>query len=296
MKARFEGKVVAITGSGSGLGRETARIVASEGGQVVVSGRNERRIEETMDLIRADGGVCIGMKADVTSAGDMDRLVELAVSSFGRLDAMHANAGTVEEIGSGTPVYERTAEEWDRVFSVNVRGVFLAFRAAVAQFVKQGPGGVLLVTTSGAGTFHYGAGIYAASKAAANGIVRTFAVECGPLGIRANAVAPFHGMSANFVLPPDAPVLGKSYEELWPWSPKGNPAAMPLALPAPPTLRDNANVAAFLLSDEARYISGEVFQSASGGTSARVAISFDAAYPDGIIPPELQGVDDPERT
>jgi hypothetical protein len=81
--------------------------------------------------------------------------------------------------------------------------------------------------------------------------------------------------------------MGKSYEELMPWSPSGNPAAMPLALPTPPTLRDNANLAAFLLSDDARYISGEVFHSASGGTSARVAIDFAAAYPNGIIPSEL---------
>lgn len=215
----------------------------------------------------------------------MDRLVEVAVSNYGRLDAMHANAGVVEETGTGTPLYERTAEEWDRVFAVNARGVFFAFRAALSQFVKQGPGGVLLATTSGAGTFFYGAGIYAASKSAANGIVKAFAVECGPLGIRANAIAPFHGMSPNFLLPPDAPVVDQSYEELTPWSPSGNPAAMPLALPTPPSLRDNAHLAAFLLSDEARYISGEIFHSASGGTSARVAINFEASSP-GMIPSE----------
>jgi NAD(P)-dependent dehydrogenase (short-subunit alcohol dehydrogenase family) len=288
LRERFAEKVVAITGSGSGMGLETARIIASEGGKVVVSGINKHRVEAAAALIESEGGTCVGVTADVTRAEDMDRLVAAAVRTYGRLDAMHANAGIVEEIETGTPVYQRTAEEWDRVFAVNARGVFFTFRAAVAQFVKQGPGGVLLATTSAAGTFFYGAGIYAASKSAANGIVRSFAVECGPLGIRANAVAPFHGMSANFVLPPDAEVLGQSYEELWPWSPSGNPPAMPLALPTPPTLRDNANLAAFLLSDEARYISGEVFHSASGGTSARVAINFETAAPNGLIPPELQ--------
>lgn len=99
-------------------------------------------------------------------------------------------------------------------------------------------------------------------------------------------MAPLHGMSVNFMMPPDAPVMDKSYEEMAPWDPNGNQAAMPLALPTPPTLRDNANLAAFLLSDDARYISGEVFHSASGGTSARVAIDFQAAYPDGIVSPD----------
>lgn len=274
---RFEGKVVAITGSASGLGRETARLVAAERGHVVVSGINERRVHETTEAIKAEGGSCVGLTADVTSAADMERLVATAVSHFGRLDAMHANAGIGEDAQLGLPLYKRTAEEWDRVFAVNARGVFFAFRAAVPQFAEQGPGGVLLATTSGAGTFYYGAGIYAASKAAVSGIIKAFAVECGPLGIRANALAPFHGMSPNFLLPPDAPVVGKSYEELTDWDAGGNPALMPLALPTPPSLRDNANLAAFLLSDDARYISGEIFNSTSGGTSARVAIDFAAA-------------------
>jgi hypothetical protein len=95
-------------------------------------------------------------------------------------------------------------------------------------------------------------------------------------------------MSANLMLPPDAPVLGKSYEELGSWNPGGNPGAMPLALPTPPTLRDNANLAAFLLSDESRYISGEIFHSVSGATTARVAIDFGAAGPGELLPPELR--------
>jgi len=201
---------------------------------------------------------------------------------------MHANAGIVEP-NLGTPLHQKSADDWDSIVNVNSRGVFLAFRAAVAQFLTQGEGGVLLATTSAAGTVIYqNFGLYAASKFAANGIVKAFAVECGQYGIRANALAPFHGMSPNLLMPLDAPVVGKSYEEMQPWDPNGNPGAMPLALSTPPTLRDNANLAAFLLSDESRYISGEVFHSVSGATSARVAINFAAAADGDVLPTEVR--------
>jgi NAD(P)-dependent dehydrogenase (short-subunit alcohol dehydrogenase family) len=114
--------------------------------------------------------------------------------------------------------------------------------------------------------------MYVASKAGANGLVRAAALELGKHGIRANALCPFHGMSINFALAPDAEVLGKSYEEMQPWDPDSR--SMPLRLDRPPSLRDNANMALFLASDESAYLSGNTFQSTDGGTSARVAIIF----------------------
>jgi hypothetical protein len=155
--------------------------------------------------------------------------------------------------------------------------------------LRQGGGGVLLATTSAAGSFIYpGFPLYAASKFAANGIAKAFAVQYGPNGIRANAMAPFHGMSPNLLMPADAPVVGRSYEEMGPWNPDGNLGAMPLALPTPPTLTDNANLALFLLSDDSRYISGEVIHSVSGGTSARVAIDFSSAGTGDVVPEEVR--------
>lgn len=292
MANRFEGKVVAITGSGSGMGRETARIVASEGGKVVISDWIESRVKEAVDLVQGEGGTCVGITADVTSQEDMERLVATAVEHYGRLDCMHANAG-IAEPAMGTPLHEKGVAEWATIFDVNARGVFLAFRAAVAQFLKQGPGGVLLATTSASGTFIYqNFGLYSSSKHAANGVAKAFAVEYGPYGIRCNAMAPFHGMSPNMLMPPDAPVVGKSYEQMSPWDPAGNPGAMPLALPEPPSLRDNANLAAFLLSDDARWISGEVIHSSSGATSARVAINFAAAAEGDVLPENIREIVD----
>jgi len=290
MAARFEDKVVAITGSGSGMGRETARMVAAEGGRVVVSDVNEVRVKEAVQLIQSEGGQVVGVTADVTSQEDMELLVRTAVQTYGRLDAMHANAGIAEPtLGTGRQVHQAGAEDWDRIFAVNARGVFLAFRAAVAQMLEQGEGGVLLATTSAAGTYIYpNFPLYAASKHAANGIAKAFAVEYGPYGIRANAMAPFHGMSPNMLMPLDAPVVGRSYEEMAPWDPKGNPGAMPLALPTPPSLRDNANLALFLLSDDSRYLSGEVIHSTTGATGARVAISFTAAATGDVVPEDVR--------
>ena len=96
MAQRFEGKVVAITGSGSGLGRETAMLIASEGGNVVVSDVVESRAKTVVDEILAKGQKAVGLEADVTSEEHMDLLVKTAVDTFGRLDAMHANAGIAE--------------------------------------------------------------------------------------------------------------------------------------------------------------------------------------------------------
>jgi NAD(P)-dependent dehydrogenase (short-subunit alcohol dehydrogenase family) len=291
MANRFEGKVVAITGSGSGMGREAARMIAAEGGSVVVSDVLENRAKEAADLIQSEGGKAVGIRADVTSQDDMDLLVKTAVDNFGRLDAMHANAGIPEPtFGTGLRVHEASADDWDKIMNVNGRGIFLAFRSAVTQMLKQGGGGVLLSTTSASGSFMYpGFPLYGASKFAGNGITKAFAVEYGPHGIRANAMAPFHGMSPNLLMPADAPVVGQSYEEVGgPWDPAGNPGAMPLALPTPPNLRDNANLALFLLSDESRYISGEVIHSVSGGTSARVAISFAAAAEGDVVPEDVR--------
>lgn len=290
MAGRFENKVVSITGSGSGMGRETARLLAAEGARVVVSDVNESRMKEAVALVESEGGAVVGIKADVTIQEDMERLVATAVDHFGRLDAMHANAGIAEPtFGTSTQLHEATAADWDRIVNVNARGVFLAFRAAVAQMLRQGDGGVLLATTSAAGTFIYpGFPLYAASKHAANGIAKAFAVTYGPYGIRANAMAPFHGMSPNMLMPPHAPVVGRSYEEVGDWNPKGNPGAMPLALASPPTLTDNARLALFLLSDDSRYISGEVIHSSSGATSARVAINFGAAAAGDVVPEDMR--------
>ena len=269
---RLADKVVVISGSGSGLGREAAKLFAAEGARIVTSDVVPGRASAVAAEIAAAGGDALGIDADVRSEADMACLVSTAVERFGRIDVAWANAG-IPEPGFGAQSFaDSRLEDWNDIFAVNTTGVYLLWREAAKEMIPQGSG-TLLATTSAASLAAYpGFPMYGASKAATNGLVRAASLELGKHGIRVNGLAPVHGMSMNFALPPEAEVLGMSYEEMAPWD--ADRRAMPLRLERPPTLRDNANVALFLASDEAAYMSGQVIGSADGGTLARVAVIF----------------------
>ena len=278
---RLKDKVVAITGSGSGLGRECALLFAQEGASVVTSDVVPGRAQNVAKEVEAAGGHAVGIDADVRSEPDMERLVRTAVDTFGRIDGMFANAGIPEPgFGAGT-LEDLTLEDWNNILATNLTGIFLAFKHAARAMIARGEGGTLLATTSAAAFNAYtGFPSYAASKAGGNGFVRGASLAWGKHGIRANALCPTHGMSINFAMPPEADVLGKSYEEMAPWDP--NNRAMPLKLDRPPGLRDNANLALFLASDESAYMSGQCIQATDGGSFARTSI---------ILPADLEGDD-----
>ncbi|MDV7241852.1 MULTISPECIES: SDR family NAD(P)-dependent oxidoreductase [Rhodococcus] len=266
-------KVVVITGAGSGLGREGAVLFAAEGAQVVISDVVQSRAEKVVEEIGARGGTAVAAGADVRVEADMNALVDVAVGTFGRVDVMWGNAGIPEPGFGMQPLAKSALEDWNNIFAVNVTGIYLAWRAAARWMIDAGRPGTLLATSSAASfTAYPGFPMYTASKAAVNGLVRAAALEFGKFGIRANALCPTHGMSVNFALPPEADVLGKSYEEMQPWNPDNR--AMPLRLDQPPVLRDNANLALFLASDESRYMSGLSIASTDGGQFARTSIVF----------------------
>jgi len=269
---RLQDKVVVITGAGSGLGRESSLLFSSEGARVVVTDLIPARAKKVADEVAAAGGQAVALTADVRVEEDMQAAVRLAVQTWGRLDVMYANAG-IPEVGFGSvPLEELTLENWNAVQATNLTGVFLAAKAAVPVFKSQG-GGNIVVTSSAGGLVAYPHFIsYTASKHGVNGLVKVLSLELGKYGIRVNALCPTHGMSINLALPPDAEVLGKSYEQMAPWD--KDKAAMPLRLDRPPALRDNANVALFLASDDSAYMSGVCLPATDGGTLARVAIIF----------------------
>ncbi|MEX1009472.1 MAG: SDR family NAD(P)-dependent oxidoreductase [Acidimicrobiia bacterium] len=271
---RLQDKVVLITGAGHGLGRESARLFASEGAKVVATDIVDTHVKTVADEIRSNGGEAVAAKADVTSEDDMRAAVQTAVDAFGRLDVMFCNAG-IPEVGFGQVSFvDTTLENWNKVLAVNLTGVFLGAKAATVQFQKQGDGGTIVVTTSAAGLVAYpGFRSYVAAKAGANGLVRALATDLGQFGIRVNALCPFHGMSANFPGAAEDEPLEKSYEEVTGAWDKAN-APMPLKLDRPPMLRDSANLALFLASDESAYMSGVCIPATDGGTHARVALSL----------------------
>ena len=281
MSSRFEGKSIIITGGGAGLGRECALQWSAEGGRIVVTDLVEDRAHAVVEEITAAGGEAIGLKADVRIEAEVEQCVTAAVERFGRLDIMFANAG--RSLPGGPSLAETTQEQWDDVVNTVFRGVFFSGKHAFRQ-MKQQRSGNIVVTTSAAGINAYpvGFGAYAAGKAGAIGLVHSMATEWGKYGVRVNGLAPTHGMSINFALPLDAPVLNMSYEEFALQQSGGewndDRFVGPLKVGRPPSLKDNAAVATFLASDDSAYMSGLVIPACDGGNFAMTSIFFEQSW------------------
>uniref|UniRef100_UPI003F9A4B3B SDR family NAD(P)-dependent oxidoreductase n=1 Tax=Mycobacterium sp. TaxID=1785 RepID=UPI003F9A4B3B len=244
------------------------------------------RAEQTSKLVEQQGGDAIAITADVAVKDQITAAVNATVDQFGKLDIAWANAGIVSRGGAAALGLEQAVEfedltesDWQHVLGVNLSGVVYTVQAAIPHLKANG-GGTILATSSAASLVAYPKiALYCATKAGVNGLVRGLSLDLGRYGIRVNAIAPTHGMSPNFLMPPGSPVVGQSYEETaGPWNPTVSPIS--LKLPRPPSLLDNAKVALFLVSDDSAYISGAVIGATDGGTLARVGMWF----PDDLNP------------
>lgn len=182
---RLEGKVAIVTGSTSGMGRDTAYIFAEEGAKVVVVGRRENRAQEVVEAIKAKGGEAIYVVADMLNQADIQKVVDETIKAFGTVDILFNNAGVV----SFKNVIDLDYEEYQNVMKINVDAYFLMTKA-VAPIMKEKGSGVIINTGSVAGTAgKWGPLVYSTSKHAVNGLTRAMARELGP-EIRVNAILP----------------------------------------------------------------------------------------------------------
>ncbi|TPW77555.1 SDR family NAD(P)-dependent oxidoreductase [Schumannella soli] len=246
------GKSVLIVGASAGIGADSARVFAREGARVMLAARSRDALERLADEVRQTGGEAEIVAGDVGVAADVERFVAETVARWGRIDGAFNNAG-VNQIGRLDEIAE---EDFDRVMTVNVKGVWLCLREQVRAMRRQGGGGSIVNTASIGGLRgSTGLGVYPAAKHAVVGLTRVAAHDNGPVGIRVNAVAP--GATAT-------PMLEK-----WrlddPEAVERRIAAIPLRKPATPS--EVGETAAWLLSDRASQISG-VIVPVDGGFTA----------------------------
>ena len=240
---RLADKVTIITGAGGGMGRVAATMFAKEGAKVVVAEYSEAAGQETVDLIRADGGDATFVKADVSKEGDAQAMVDHAVATYGRLDCLYNNAGVMPEADHS--VTDTAVDVWDQVMAVHVRGVYLGCKYAIPAMETAGGGSIINIASFVA---LVGCSVpqdaYTASKGAVLSLTRSLAVQYGPKGIRANAICPG---------PVETPLLMD-------WLVKDE-AAKQLRLARNPTGRfgkpeEIVHMAIYLASDESRWTNG----------------------------------------
>lgn len=260
MSNRLKGKVAIVMGAGSlegppdrppiGNGKAAAVLFAREGAAVLAVDTRLEAAEETKQMIEAEGGTCSAFQADISRSQDCLAVTEECRKIYGRIDILHNNVGIGPRKACG--ILEADEEDWDLVMNVNLKGLFHASRAVLPQMVKQGSGCILNISSTAAVSYGYPKlFIYSISKAAVNTLTRLMAGEFAEKGIRVNCIMP-----GNIDSPPiykeilplyngDVESMRKERNERVPIKHMGEPW-------------DVAYASLFLVSDEAKFITGQV--------------------------------------
>ncbi len=245
---KLEGKVAIITGSGQGIGQAISMVFAREGADIVLDDVKVSTMTKTAEEIRALGRKVLPIKADISIASDVRRMVNKSVEKFGKIDILVNNAGIMRN----APIEQLSEDDWDAVMNVNLKGVFLCSKYVGQQMIKQ-KGGVIINIASIAGLnpqIH--AGAYSISKAGVISLTELLAMEWATHNIRVNAICPGPTKTTLF----DSYWFGESRE--------ARKKAIPMGRFGEP--EEIAKVALFLASDDSSYLTGHTLV-ADGGSS-----------------------------
>jgi len=253
---RLEGKVAVITGAGSGMGLAMAQRFAAEGAKLVLGDWNAERLAAAVDGIVAGGGSASGAHGDISDRASAEALIDLAISSHGRIDILVNNAGVMDYMQG---VAELDDDIWRKVMAINVDGPMFTMRRAVPRMVEQGSGCIVNIASVG-GLHGAAAGAaYTAAKHALIGLTKNTAWMYAPQGVRTNAIAP-GGTKTNIgESMPVERIDRAGAARLGPYQ-----ALIPVMLEP----EDIAALALFLASDEAAKINGAIVTADGGWTAA----------------------------
>lgn len=182
---KLDGKVAIITGSTSGMGRDTAYLFAREGAKVVVTGRNEARAKAVVDKIKAEGGEAIYVLADTSDLSAPQKIFDATMETYGTVDILFNNAGML----STAPILDCSLEEFQKVMNVNVTSAFLLTKLVAPVMKAKGKGSIINTSSVAGCAAHWGPVAYCTSKHAMNGLTKAMALELGP-EIRVNGIQP----------------------------------------------------------------------------------------------------------
>ena len=236
----LDGRVAVVTGASRGIGRAIAIKLAGLGAKVVVNYLSNRAAaEDVLRAIEEMGGEAIAVQGDVGVFADAQRLIQSALDRFGRLDILVNNAGTTRD----ALLVRMSEEDWDVVINTNLKGTFNCTKAAQRTMIRQRYGRIVNITSVAGIAGNAGQANYAAAKAGLIGFTKAVAKEVGSRDITVNAVAPgYIPTDLSATIPPELVAKGMEI------TPLGHPG----------TAEDIASAVAFLVSDEARYITGQV--------------------------------------